>query len=226
MQNANLSELLEAGAHFGHKKELSHPQAKKYIFTIQNGINIINLEKTSECLKRASDFLRELTLSGKIIIFVGTKKQAKQPIEKTAKDCSMPYVTSRWLGGTLTNFDTIKKRIESYKKLKADLENKENKECTKKEKVRLEKELAKLDNFFLGLKDLQKLPDALFIIDPVEEHVAKEEAQKMGIPIVALCNTNVDFSKIDYPIPGNDNAPKTVNYICEYLAKIIKENKK
>lgn len=226
MQNITLKDLLEMGAHFGHKKELSHPRAQKFVYTTCEGINIINLEKTIDGLNRASKFLANLSKNGQNIVFVGTKRQAKNMIKKAALDCGMPYVNSRWLGGSLTNFETIKKRITSYKKLKKILEGSETKDYTKKERVKLEKEVAKLDKFFLGLKDLENLPDTLFIVDPVEEHVALKEAKIKKIPVVSLCNTNVDVSQIDYPIPANDNAPKTIEYICNFVSNIIKKNKK
>ncbi len=226
MQAPTLKDLLEMGAHFGHKKELSHPKANKYIYTICEGINIINLEKTIEGLDRASAFLAGLAKDGKKVIFVGTKKQAKDIIRKTALECDMPFVNYRWLGGTLTNFKTIRARIDSYKKLKSELESEEGKKYIKKERVRMEKEVAKLDRFFYGLKDLSGMPDALFVVDPSEEHVAIREAKNKGIPVIALANTNVDFTKIEYPIAGNDNAPKTIEYICNYIAKTISDNKK
>jgi len=225
MQTPTLKDLLEMGAHFGHKKELSHPRAQKFVYTICEGVNIIDLEKTIIGLDKASQFLGDFVKSGKTIIFVGTKKQAKDVIKKTAIDCGMPYVNTRWLGGTLTNFKTIKKRIDSYRDLKEELKSDKVKEYTKKERVKFEKEVSRLDKFFLGLIDVTKLPDALFIVDPKEEHVALAEARKKNIPIVALSNTNIDFSKIDYPIPGNDNAPKTIKYICEFISSAIKENK-
>jgi small subunit ribosomal protein S2 len=214
------------GAHFGHKKELSHPKAKKYIYTISEGINIINLEKTLEGLEEASKFLTDISKSGKKIVFVGTKRQAKNIVRKTAKECGMPYVDYRWLGGTLTNYKTIKSRIDSYKKLKKDLDSEESKKYIKKERVKLEKKVQKLDKFFLGLKDIDGMPGALFLVDPGEEHVALKEAKNMKIPVVALANTDVNFDTIDYPIAGNDNAPKTIEYICNYVSSLIKENTK
>lgn len=226
MQSPTLKDLLEMGAHFGHKKELSHPKAKGYVYTIAEGINIINLEKTIEGLKQAEEFLSKLVRDDKKIIFVGTKRQAKGLIKKVATDSKMPYVNYRWLGGTLTNFKTIKTRINNYKKIKKELEGEEGKKYIKKERVRLEKEVQKLDKFFYGLRDLDKMPDALFIIDPKEEHVALKEAKNIGIPVVALTNTNVDFTTIDYPIAGNDNAPKTIEYILEYVSEILKNNQK
>lgn len=226
MQTPTLKDLLEMGAHFGHKKELSHPKAQGFVYTISEGINIINLEKTIDGLDKASKFLADLAKNGKTIVFVGTKKQAKDIIKKSADDCGMPYVNARWLGGTMTNFATINKRIVNYKKIKEELKDDKAKNYIKKEKVRLQKEVARLDKFFLGLEKLDGMPDALFIVDPSEEHVAVKEAKLKKIPVIALTNTNVDFTKIDYPIAGNDNAPKTIQFICSFISDVIKSSKK
>lgn len=226
MQTPTLKDLLEMGAHYGHKKELSHPKAQDYVFTISEGINIINLEKTLQGLEVAAQFIAEASKEGKTIVFVGTKRQAKDIVKKAADDAKMPYVNSRWLGGTLTNFDTIKKRIEKYRKIKEELKSDKAKNYIKKEKVRLQKEVARMDKFFLGLEKMDKMPDVLFVVDPSEEHVALKEAKIKKIPVVALANTNIDFTKLEYPIVGNDNAPKTIEFIVNYIAEIIKENKK
>lgn len=226
MDTPSLQDLLESGAYFGHKKELSHPKAKKFIYNNKDGVNVINLESTIDQLKNAAKLIKQILADKKPILFVGTKQQAREIIKKTATEVKMPYINSRWLGGTLTNRDTIRQRINNYIKLEQDLSGENSKKYTKKEKVKFEKELAKLDKFFLGIKDLNSLPGALFIIDPVEEHVALDEARKLEIPVIAVCNTNVNFDKIDCPIPANDNAPKTLELICNYIGAVVKENTK
>ena len=226
MDTPSLQDLLESGAYFGHKKELSHPKAQKFIYNKKDDVNVINLESTIDQLKTAAKLIKQILAEKKPILFVGTKQQAREIIKKVALDAKMPYINSRWLGGTLTNRETIRLRINNYVNLQKDLSDEGNKKYTKKEKVKLEKELAKLDKFFFGLKDLNSLPGALFIVDPVEEHVALEEAKKLNIPVIAVCNTNVNFDKIDCPIPANDNAPKTIELICNYFGAVIKENTK
>lgn len=226
MQELTLRDLLEVGAYYGHKKELSHPKAQKFIYTIKDGVNIINLEETIKQAKKATQIIKDVLAKGQKILFVGTKQQSKEAIKNTATKVKMPYVVWRWLGGTMTNFDTIKARINNYLNLEKELKSEEAKKYTKKEKVRLEKELAKLDKFFFGLKEMQNLPGLLFIIDPLEEHVALEEAKKLKIPVIAICNTNVNIDKLDCPIPANDNAPKTINLICDYITNFILANQK
>lgn len=217
-----LKDLLESGAHFGHKKELSHPSAQKFIFINKDEINIINLEETSRCADEAVKFLKSVLKDNKKIIFVGTKMQAKEHIKTTADALKMPYITLRWLGGTMTNFDTIKRRIKNYKELEASTTTDDFKKLTKKEQVDIRKEIAKLDKFFLGLKDLEELPGAIVVVDPIEEHVAVAEAIKKHIPVVALSNTNMNFKLIKYPIPVNDNATKAIKLIMDYIANNLK----
>jgi small subunit ribosomal protein S2 len=218
----SLQELLEVGAYYGHKKELSHPSADRFIFTNKDEINVINLEDTSRCADDAIKFMKSIIKEGKKVIWVGTKTQAKEAIKNAAEDTKMPYITSRWLGGTMTNFDTIKRRIKSYKEKEELTKSEEFKKFTKKEQVDIKKDLAKLDKFFLGLKDYTDLPGAIFVVDPIEEHVAVAEARKKKIPVIAIANTNVNFNLIDYPIPANDNAIKAIKLIVEYIANNLK----
>ena len=217
-----LRDLLESGAHFGHKKELSHPTAQKYIFINKDEINIINLEETSRCTDEAVKFLKSVIKDGKKIIFVGTKAQAKEHVKTTAEALKMPHITLRWLGGMMTNLDTIKRRIRSYKELEEQIKSDDFKKMTKKEQVDAKKELAKLDKFFLGLKDYSDLPGVLVVVDPQEEHVAVAEAIKKHIPIVAIANTDTNFKTIDYPIPANDNATRAIKLIMDYIVNNLK----
>jgi small subunit ribosomal protein S2 len=224
MQMPKINDLLELGAHFGHKKEFSHPKAQEYVYLTSEGVDIIDLEKTIICLENAIKYLQQMHLQKKSVVFVGTKRQIKEIIKETAQACDMPYVTSRWLGGTFTNFETIKKRISNYKELKNKIQTEKLDDYTKKEKLELEKKVAKLSKFFLGLENLDKLPDAMLIIDPKEEKVALKEAKKMNIPVIAVCNTNIDVSQIDYPIMVNDNSSKTIKYICDIIINTLKDN--
>lgn len=226
MQSLTLNELLEAGAHFGRVKAASNPQSRKYVYTIKDGVSIINLEKTLEDVKVASDYLKKMISSGKIVLFVGTKMQAKDIIKDIAVKAEMPYVNYRWLGGTITNFNTINKRIKDFNEKTNLLKNSQEKKMLKKEKLMIEKEINRMSKFFTGIKDLQKKPDLLFVIDPVEEHVAVDEAIKAKIPIIAIGNTNFKAQKATYPIIINDNSNKTLVAICNYFLGIISENKK
>jgi len=225
MEIPTIADLYATGAHYGHKNVLTHPKFKKYIFDNKEGINIVNLELTIAELARATDFIKKLLAENKKILFVGTKKQARTSVSKYATESDMPYINYRWLGGTLTNFSTIAKRVNNYLSLKEKLESKSPEIGSKKEESRLRKELEKSDKFFFGIKDMKSLPDAMYVIDPALEHVAVAEAKKINIPVIALSNTNADISKIDYVIAANDNAPKTIDLITSYIASVIKEFK-
>lgn len=214
-----LVELLEAGVQFGHKKHKSHPKAKEYIFTLREGVYVIDLEKTVEYLERALDFLKHEINLGKTILFVGTKRQAKEKTKELAESLGMPYVTHRWLGGTLTNFETLNRSLKTLEKLTEQIKSSDFESLTKKEKKVIKDKLAKLELMFGGVKDMKKLPDILFIVDGKGEEIAVKEAKAMGIPCVAICDTDIDPSKIDYPIPANDDAPKSLNLILD----IVKE---
>jgi len=219
-----MKQLLEAGVHFGHQTRRWNPKMKKYIFTERNGIYIIDLQKTVKLLKEAYQFIKKVVSDGGIILFVCTKKQAQSVIEE-AQRCGMFYVNNRWLGGTLTNWDTIKKRIERLKKLEKMKEDGEFSLLSKKEANMLERELRKLQKNLEGIKDMPRIPDALFIIDPRKEKIAVTEAAKLGIPVVAIVDTNCDPDMISYVIPGNDDAIRAVKLIAGEIANAVIEAK-
>lgn len=220
-----MKELLEAGAHFGHPTSYWHPKMKKYIFTQRNGIYIIDLEQTVVMLEKACSFTRDLVASGQSILFVGTKKQAQQVIEEEAKRCGMYYVNNRWLGGMLTNFVTIQARIDYLVRLEDKKEKGEFDYLIKKERVRLEKEISRLNDQMGGFKEMTALPGALFIADPIKDRIAFAEAVKMGIPVIAVVDTNCNPDNIDYPIPANDDAIKAIRLVCAKIADAVIEGK-
>lgn len=226
MVKETLRQLLEAGVHFGHQTKRWNPKMAPYIFGQRNGIYIIDLEKTAAKLAEACDFLRDIAAKGEVILFVGTKKQAKDAIVSESQRCGMFYVTERWLGGLLTNFSTIRKSIKRMKGLEGITEDTSSSALTKKERASLEKELVKLKKNLVGVAEMKKLPEAVFIIDPKKEDTAQREASRLGIPIVALIDTNSDPEKIDYPIPGNDDAIRSIKLIASMLADSILEGKK
>jgi len=220
-------QLLKTGAHFGHRTYRWNPKMAPYIFTSKGGIHIIDLTKTVELLKNAAYFAYQLTLSGGIILFVGTKRQAREIIQKAAEKCNMPYVNHRWLGGMLTNFTTISNRILLLKQITADISNQDsaanNTELEQKQK---ESELTKLEQFFGGLRNMNQLPDAVFIVDMIRESIAVKEATKLNIPIIALSDTNCDPTLADYPIPANDDAIQSIALITEVIAEAAFSGKK
>jgi len=221
-----IKELLEAGVHFGHQTKRWNPKMKKYIFGERNGIYIVDLEKTTVKLKEACDFLRDVALRGGKVLFVGTKKQAQETIREQAKRCGMFYATDRWLGGALTNFETIKKGINRLKELNQLKEDPERlSRYTKKEQSLLEKERAKLQKNVGGVMGLERRPDCVIVVDSKKEEIAVEEANRLGIPIVALVDTNCDPDQIDYVIPGNDDAIKAIRLITTILADSILEGR-
>jgi len=220
-----VKQLLEAGAHFGHLTGHWHPRMKNYIFTQRNGIHIIDLEQTVAMLDRACTFIRDLVSDGQSILFVGTKKQAQEIIEEEAKRCGMYYVNQRWLGGMLTNFATIQARIDYLVRLEDRRDKGELDYLSKKERLKVEKEIARLNRLLGGFKEMTTLPGALFIVDPTKEKIALAEAQKVGIPIVAIVDTNCDPSGIDYVIPANDDAIKAIKLICNKIADAVLEGK-
>jgi len=213
-----LMEMLEAGVHFGHKKERSHPKMKDYTFTLREGIFIIDLDKTRDSLESALEFLKQEYSAGKTILFVGTKRQAKIALQETAELAGMPYVVKRWLGGTLTNFATVKKSITEMESLEARTKSPEFEALTKKEKKIVTDKLEKLQGIFTGIKDLKNLPDVVFVIDANREKLAVDEASKMGIPVVAVADTDADPTKINYLIPANEDAVKSVELIMDEIA--------
>jgi small subunit ribosomal protein S2 len=223
MATLTMKELLEAGVHFGHQTKRWNPKMQKYIFGERNGIYIIDLQKTLKKFREAYAYVRDLAASGGTLLFVGTKKQAQESVFEEATRCGMFYVNHRWLGGTLTNFATIRKSIARLKKLDEMSETGEYERLPKKEVIGLERERAKLQSALVGIKSMDRLPSAVFIIDPKKENIAVEEAQRLAIPIVAIVDTNCDPTGIDYPIPGNDDAIRAVRLITSRMADAILE---
>jgi len=226
VENPSVKELLEAGAHFGHHTSYWHPKMKKFIFTQRNGIHIIDLEQTVTMLDTACSFVRDLAAAGQTILFVGTKRQAQQVVEEEAKRCGMYYVSQRWLGGMLTNFATIQARIDYLVRLEDGKDKGEFDRLSKKERSRLEKKLAHLNEQMGGFKEMTALPRALFISDPTKDRIALTEARKMDIPVVAMVDTNCNPEEIDYPIPANDDAIKTIRLVCARMADAAIEGKR
>jgi small subunit ribosomal protein S2 len=218
-----MKQLLEAGVHFGHQTRRWNPKMKKYIFGARNGIYIIDLQKTLRQFKESYRFIRELSASGGKIMFVGTKKQAQEAIFEEALRCGMPYVNHRWLGGMLTNFATIKKSVTRLKKYEAMEEEQNWGGLTKKEILNLTKEREKLSKFLEGIKDMGKLPEAMFVVDPKREEIAVKEARKLGIPIIAVVDTNCDPDMVDHVIPGNDDAIRSIRLFASKVADAVIE---
>jgi len=221
-----IKRLLEAGVHFGHKTSRWNPKMKKFIFGQRSGIYIIDLEKVEVCLNKARDFVLDITSKGEFILFAGTKKQAQEVIYQEAVRCGMYYVTDRWPGGMLTNFSTVKKSINRLKEIEKMKEDGTYSKFTKKEIASFEKELLKLKKNFAGIVQMEKMPKAIFIVDTKKEETAVREARKLGIPIIGLIDTNADPDKIDYPIPGNDDATKSIRVIVNLLADAAIEGRK
>ena len=225
MSVVSMKQLLKAGVHFGHQTRRWNPKMAEYIFTERNGIYIIDLQKTVKKVEEAYNFVREITEQGGEILFVGTKKQAQESIKEEAERVGMYYVNARWLGGMLTNFTTIKKRILRMDQLKKMAEDGTFDQLPKKEVVNLTIEAEKLDKNLGGIKDMKKLPAAIFIVDPKKEHNAVAEARKLNIPIIAIVDTNCDPDEIDYVIPGNDDAIRAVKLITSTMANAVLEGK-
>lgn len=221
----NMKQLLEAGVHFGHQTNKWHPKMRPYIFTSRNGIYIIDLQQTVKMFKVAYDFAKDTASKGGKVLFVGTKKQAQSAVEEEAKRCRMFFVTQRWLGGTLTNHHTIKQSIERLKKLEAIKEEGVYEGLTKKEILHLERERVKLEKYFGGIKDIGGLPDAIFVIDVKKENIAVSEAKKLGIPVIAVIDTNCNPDGIDYIIPGNDDAIRAIKLFASSIADACLEGK-
>ncbi|MBF0319029.1 MAG: 30S ribosomal protein S2 [Nitrospirae bacterium] len=220
-----MKELLEAGVHFGHQVKRWNPKMKKYIFGERNGIYIIDLQKTVKGIEEAYNFVRDISAAGESIMFVGTKKQAQDAIAEEAARVGAYYVNQRWLGGMLTNFFTIKKSIEKLKKIETMKNDGIYEVLTKKEVLALEKERTKLQKYLGGIKEMKKYPGALFVIDPRRENIAVMEARKLSLPIVAIVDTNCDPDKIDYVIPGNDDAIRAVKLVTGRMADAIVEGR-
>lgn len=220
-----LTELLEAGAHFGHKKAKSYPQAKQFTYTIRDNIFVIDLDQTIIKLKEAIVYLRKTRDQGKTILFVGTKSQAKEAVKKTAESLGMPYVIVRWLGGMLTNFSTIRQSLKQLENLESLTKSPAFEKFTKKERKRIEEKISKLSEIFSGLKDLKDLPEVIFIVDTAKEKVAVLEARKKDIAIVGIADTNANPDLIDFPIPANDDSQKTIELIMKKIEEELKPQK-
>jgi len=217
-----MKELLEAGVHFGHQTRRWNPKMKPYIFGKRNGIYIIDLQKTLKLFQQVVEFVGDLAAQGKRILFVGTKRQAQEAIAEEARRCGEFYVTNRWLGGTLTNFVTLRASIERLKETEARLGD-ENGSLTKKERLRLEREREKMVKNLDGIRDMDELPDALFVVDPKKEYIAVSEANKLGIPVIGIVDTNCDPELIDYIIPGNDDAIRAIRLFASRVADAYTE---
>ncbi len=225
-QVIDVDEMVAAGVYLGHRKSKRHSKMKPFVFTVKNNIDIIDLQKTAQNLKEALEFLQKIIKDGGKVIFIGTKTQAKNQIKELAESLNMPYVNGRWLGGFLTNFQTMLKRIEYFENLKKKKELGELEKYTKKEKIKIEKELENLEEKFGGLKGIEKLPQALFILDLKKNILAAREAKKMGIPVAAICDTNVDPGLCDFAIPANDDAVSALNYILDKIKEAVLAVKK
>jgi small subunit ribosomal protein S2 len=210
--------LLEAGVHFGHQTRRWNPKMKPFIFSERNGIHIIDLQQTVQRVDEACNFVRDLVAHSDTVLFVGTKKQAQEGIETEAKRCFMPYVSNRWLGGTLTNFATIQARIDHLVRLEDQRERGEFERLPKKEALKIEEEISRLNRYLRGIKEMTKLPGALFVVDPSNERIAVAEALRMDIPIVAMVDTNCNPDEIEYPIPSNDDAIRAIKFMSSRIA--------
>lgn len=225
MAIVSMKQLLEAGVHFGHQTRRWNPKMAPYIFTERNGIYIIDLQKTVKMVEEAYYFIREIAANGGNVLFVGTKKQAQDSIKEEAIRCGMFYVSQRWLGGMLTNFRTIRSRVERLKKIEQMAEDGSYTVLPKKEVLQLEKERERLEKFLSGVKEMNRLPDAVFIVDPRKERIAIAEARKLNIPIVAIVDTNCDPDEVDYVIPGNDDAIRAVRLLASKMADAVIEGR-
>ena len=224
MAVVTMKNLLESGVHFGHQVKRWDPRMKKYIFSERNGIHIIDLQKTIAAIKESYDVVRKITMAGKSVLFVGTKKQAQQAIQKEAERCGQFYVNNRWLGGMLTNFSTIKKSLQRLKKIEKMEVDGTFENLTKKEVSALQKEKAKLEKNLGGIKEMKELPGVVFIIDTHKEQIAVAEARRMNIPIIAVVDTNCNPEGIDYPIPGNDDAIRAISLFTSVIANAVIES--
>ncbi len=222
---SKLDGLFQAGAHYGFSKSRRHPSAEKFVFGSKNRVDIFDLEKTEESLKKAEEFVANLASTGGVLLFVGGKNEAKEIIATNAEKIGMPYVASRWIGGTLTNFSQIRKRVDTMLDLINQREKGELGKYTKKERLLIGRDIEKLQRMFGGISTMTNLPKALFIIDPRHEETAVHEAETLGIPVVALCGTDNDFAKIKYPIPGNDSNRKSIAYFVERIKNAYDHNR-
>lgn len=225
MISISLKELLEAGVHFGHQTKKRNPKMKKYIYNERNGIHIIDLQQTIKLFDEASRFMSNTAAQGKTVLFVGTKKQAQDAVAEEAARCAMPYVNQRWLGGLLTNFVTLKKSMKKFKELEKMKLDGDFEHFSKKDAAKLEKKYKKMEKLFSGIKDMENPPDVLFVIDPRKEDIAVGEARKLGVPVVAVVDTNCDPEMIDHVIPGNDDAIRAIKLFASRISEALIEGK-
>ena len=226
MPEISLIDMLKAGVHFGHQQSRRHPKMDQFIFTTRGGVSIINLEKTKTSLNQAADFVRELVARGGSIMFVGTKKQAREIVRAAAQKAAMPYVVDRWIGGLLTNYQHCRSLIQKLHQLKADRASGELEKYTKKEQLEFAEEIERLEMLVGGVASMERLPEAMFVIDVKNEKTPVAEAKIVGMPVVAICDTNVNPADIKYPIPANDDATKSIQLICDTLIAAIEEGRK
>lgn len=224
--NLSIDEMTKAGLQFGHKKSKIHPKMKPYLFGVRNTVFIIDLDKTKEKLEEALLYIRKLTAEGKTILLVGTKPQFKKMVRETAAECGMPYVSERWLGGTFTNFKVIKKRVDYFKEVEAKKNSGDYDKYTKKEQAMIAKELKDLDHKLGGIKNMDKMPEAIFAVDMIKDKLAVKEARENGVKVIAIADVNVNPDMADYPIIANDDAVSSVGYILEQVKTTILEQKK
>lgn len=221
-----LLEMLKAGAHFGHQKSRWHPKMEQYLFGSRNGVHIIDLEKSLVEMEKAYEYVKSLAANGKLILFVGTKRQSREIIKEAADNCGMPYATERWVGGLLTNFEEVKKRIKKYLQMKEEVKTGEVEKYTKKEQIEFKKELEKMEVYLSGLVKLEKIPEAVYIADMRIEKTAIAEATKTGVKIVGVCDSNVNPEKADHIIPCNDDAVNAIRILANLMAEAVNEGKK
>jgi len=224
--NLDLDEMMKAGLHFGHRTFRIHPKMMPYVQGVRNTVHLINLEETARKLTEALKFIQEIISEGKVLLLVGTKIQIKNLLKETAIECGLPYVSERWLGGTFTNFGIIRKRIEYFKDLERQRDSGELEKYTKKERAKINQELGKLEIKFGGIKNLEKLPAAIFVLDVKKDYLAAKEARESGVKVVGISDTNIDPTLADFPIPANDDAISSVKYILDKVKEVILKAKK
>lgn len=224
--NLELEEMTRAGLHFGHRSSKIHPKMKPYLQGVRNTVHLIDIEKTAEKLEEALKFVRELVSEGKILLLVGTKIQIRDLVENAAKDCELPFVSERWLGGTFTNFEIIRKRIEYFKDLEKKRESGELEKYTKKERAKFDHRIKSLERKFGGIKNMDKLPDAIFVLDMIKDELAIKEAREKKIKVIGISDTNTDPTLADFVIPANDDAISSVKYILQKLTEVVTYAKK
>lgn len=221
-----LLEMLKAGAHFGHQKSRWHPKMEQYLFGSRNGVHIIDLEKSLVEMEKAYEYVKGLAANGKMILFVGTKRQSREIIKAAAESCEMPYTVERWIGGLLTNFDEVKKRIKKFLQMKEEIRTGEVEKYTKKEQIEFKRDLEKMDNYLSGLVKLDRMPEAVYIADMRVEKTAIAEAQRTGVKIVGVCDSNVNPENAEYIIPANDDAVNAIRILADLMAEAVNEGKK